>query len=119
MHAKKEKICPPYVSRHNLNQEKQVVISVISNGDKQRWQCLAVKELSALLKGITSKHHGDFYCLNRFHSFATKNNLQSDKRLCEKKKIIMSTKISKILELHQYQNPKKHHLLFMQILSLQ
>ena len=119
MHAKKEKICPPYVSRHNLNQEKQVVLSVIWNGDKQRWQYFAAKELSELLKGITSKHHGDFYCLNCFHSFATKNNLQSDKRVCEKKKIIiMSTKISKILELNQYQNPKKHHLLFMQILSL-
>ena len=32
----------------------------------------AVKELSALLRGITSKHHSDFYCLNCLHSFALK-----------------------------------------------
>ena len=36
-----------------------------------RWHYLAVKKLSALLRGITSKHHGDFYCLNCLHSFAT------------------------------------------------
>ena len=35
------------------------------------WHYLAVKKLSALLRGITSKHHGDFYCLNCLHSFAT------------------------------------------------
>ena len=27
----------------------------------------------ALLRGITSKTHYDFYCLNYLHSFATKN----------------------------------------------
>ena len=34
---------------------------------------LAVKNLSALLRGITSKHKGDFYCLNCSHSFRTEN----------------------------------------------
>ena len=29
------------------------------------------KKLSVLLKGITSKHHGDFCCLNCLHSFTT------------------------------------------------
>ena len=38
--------------------------------NKEKWHYLAVKQLSALLKGITSKHHGDFYCLNYLHSFA-------------------------------------------------
>ena len=27
------------------------------------------KTLSTLLRGITSKRHGDFYCLNCLHSF--------------------------------------------------
>ena len=40
-----------------------------SNGDKFHY--LAVKKLSALLRGITSKYHGDFYCLNCLYSFAT------------------------------------------------
>ena len=31
--------------------------------------------MSALLRGITSKHDGHFYCLERLHSFRTKNKL--------------------------------------------
>ena len=79
MYAKKEKICPAYVSKHNLNREKQVILLTISKGEK--WHYLAVKKLSVLLRGITSKHHGDFYCLNCFHSFQTGNKLQSHKRV--------------------------------------
>ena len=60
---KKKKIYPGYVSKYNSNREKQVVLLMISNGEKQ-WHYLAVKRLSALLGGTTSKHHGDFYCLN-------------------------------------------------------
>ena len=37
------------------------------------WHYLAVKKLSALLRGMTSKHHGDFYFPNCLHCFATKN----------------------------------------------
>ena len=37
-----------------------------------RWHCLAVKKLSVLLRGITSKHYSDFDCLNCLHSFRTK-----------------------------------------------
>ena len=32
---------------------------------------IAVKKLSASLRGITSKNNGDFYCLNYLHSFKT------------------------------------------------
>ena len=35
----------------------------------------AVKKLSALLREVTSKHVGDFYCLNCFHSYSTKIKL--------------------------------------------
>ena len=45
-----------------------------TKSEGREWHFLAVKKLSALLRGITSKHHGDFYCLNCFHSFAAKNN---------------------------------------------
>ena len=41
---------------------------------------LAVKKLSTLLRGITSKHRGNFYCLNCLHSFRTKN-----KKACKNK----------------------------------
>ena len=50
---------------------------MISNGEK--WHYLGVKKQSALSSGITSKHHDNFYCLNCFHFFATKNKLESHK----------------------------------------
>ena len=31
--------------------------------NEKGWHYLAVKKLSVLLRGITSKHHGGFYCL--------------------------------------------------------
>ena len=53
---------------------------MIPSGEKrkakseERWHYLGVKKLSALLRGITSKNDGDFYCLNCLHSFRTKKN---------------------------------------------
>ena len=44
--------------------------------DGKKWHYLAAKSLSALLRVITSKHVGDFYCLNCFHSYSTKNKLK-------------------------------------------
>ena len=38
---------------------------MISNGEN--WHYLVVKSLSRLLRGITSNHDGDYYCLNCFH----------------------------------------------------
>ena len=50
---------------------------MILNEEKEGSHYLAViKKLSALLTGITSKHDGDFYCLNCLHSFRTENNLR-------------------------------------------
>ena len=48
-----------YKSKHNLTREKQVILSMISNGEK--WHCLTVKNFSGLLRGITSNHNADFY----------------------------------------------------------
>ena len=47
----------------NSNREKQVILLMIPNR-KGRWHYLAVKKLSALLRVITLKNNGDFYCLN-------------------------------------------------------
>ena len=41
-------IYPAYVSKHNSNCEKQVIILIISNREG-RWYYLSVKELSTLL----------------------------------------------------------------------
>ena len=37
---------------------------------------LAVRKLFALLHGITSKHKGNFYCLNCLYSFRTENKVK-------------------------------------------
>ena len=51
--------------------------------DGEKWHYIAVKNLSGLLKGITSTHEKDFFCLNCFHSYRTKNKLESHKKICE------------------------------------
>ena len=71
LYVKNERMYPAYVSKHN---SKQVNLLMIPNGEK--WHYLAVKKLSALLRGITSKTNGgDFYCLNCFHPIRTKSKL--------------------------------------------
>ena len=78
-----------------------------------RWRRMALscsKKLTALLRGITSKHHGDFDCLNCLHSFATEKKLESRKKVCENKdfcNIIRPSKDAKILEFNQFKKSDK------------
>ena len=51
LYVKTEKIHLTYVSKHNWKSEKQVIYLMIPNG--KGWNYLAVKKLSALLRGIT------------------------------------------------------------------
>ena len=46
---------------------------MISNGEKGQWHYLAVKKLSALLRGMTFKHHRDISSLNCSYSFTAEN----------------------------------------------
>ena len=70
-----------YKSKNNLTQEKQIILLMISDG--QKWHYLIFKNLSRLLRGITSKHKEDFYCLNCFHSYRTENKLEAHEKICE------------------------------------
>ena len=76
-----KKIHVVYKSKHNLTREKQIILLMISNGKK--WQYLTVNNLSGLPRGITSNHAGDFYCLNCFCAYSTKNKLEAHKKICE------------------------------------
>ena len=76
-----KKIQLAYRSKNNLTCDKQVILLTITDGEK--WHYLTVKNLPGLLKGITSTHEKDFYCLNCFHSYRTKSNLESHKKICE------------------------------------
>ena len=51
------------------------ITQILNSFDDSKWRRIALsysKELSPLLRGITSKHHGNFYCMNCLYSFATK-----------------------------------------------
>ena len=75
------KIQVAYKSKNNLTCDKQVILLMITNGEK--WHYLTVKNLPGLLTGITSTHKEDFYCLNCFHYYRTRNKLESHKKICE------------------------------------
>ena len=51
--------------------------------DGKKWHYLVVKSLSAMLRRITLKHVGNFYCLYCFHSYSTKGKLKKHKDVCE------------------------------------
>ena len=107
LYAKKEKIYPACVSKHNSNLEKQIIILMIPK--EGGWHYLAVKKLLVLLRGIMSKHHSDFYCLNYLHSFATENKREPHKKFCENKDFcnVMPSEDTEILEFNQYQKSDK------------
>ena len=69
-----EKIRLAYKPKHNFKCENQVILLI--------WHNLTVKSLSALLRGITSNHKEDFYCLNCFHSYSTKEKLKKHEKVC-------------------------------------
>ena len=78
---------------------------------KQRRTALTCsKNLCTLLRGITSKHNGDFCCLNCLHLFRTKNKLESQKRGCESKYfcgVVMHSEDAEILKFSQYRKSNK------------
>ena len=67
----------PAITHSYSNCEKQTTLLMIPDEEKGGLHYLAVKILSALLHGKTSKHKDDFYYLNCLHSFRTENKLVS------------------------------------------
>ena len=65
---------PAYVEKHNSKRGKQTILLMIPKG--VGWHYIALKKLPALLRRITSKHIGDYYCLNSLHLFRTKYKLE-------------------------------------------
>ena len=51
--------------------------SFFNDSKKRR---MPLKQLSILVRGISSKHNGDFYCLNCLHLFRKENKLESHKK---------------------------------------
>ena len=114
--CEKEKIYPSYVLKHHPNCENQLIFLLIPNREKRKAKSkewchhLALKKASALLRGITSKKNGDFYCFNCLHPFRTKNKLESHKNVSENKyfcNVIIPSEDTKISEFNKYQKSDK------------
>ena len=95
---------------------------MIPNQEKEDWHYLAVKNLSALLHGVTSKHKGDFHSLNCLNSFRTENKLTSFEKVCKNKDfygMVMPSEINNMLELNQYmKSDKMPYIIYADIESL-
>ena len=87
-------ICHVYKSKHNHERKNQVVLLMITDGEKWHYTALKseqtedglirhTKSLSRLFRGITSNHKGDYYCLNCLHSFRSYNILKKHEKLYE------------------------------------
>ena len=63
-----------------FDHKKQVIL--LTTGDGKKYHYLAVTNLSALLQKISSNHKEDFYCLNCFNSYTTKNKLKEHEEIC-------------------------------------
>ena len=55
-----EEIRRAYISKYNHKRKNQVILLMITD-DGERWHYLAVRSLSALLRGISSSNNGDFF----------------------------------------------------------
>ena len=119
LYIKEKEMCSAYISKINLNCEKQIILLMIPNEEKERWHYHAVKNC---LAGITSKHHSDFYCINCLHSFRTENKLRSNEKLCKNKDffgIVMPSEKDNILEFNQYmKSDKTTNIIYTDIESL-
>ena len=76
---KTKEIRQAYISKHNKTRNIYVNLLMITNGTGN-WHYLAIKSISGLLRGVTSNHNGDYYCLNCFHSYTTEKNLENMKK---------------------------------------
>ena len=84
---------------------------MIPNEEKEGWYYVAVKKISALSHGITSKGKGHYYCLNCLHCFRTENKLKSRKKVWKNIDfcgIVMPLEKDNILSFNQYMKSDKH-----------
>ena len=75
-----KKVCVVYKSKHNNKRKNHVILLMI--GDVEKYNYLALTNLSALLQKISSKHKENFYCLKCFNSYTTKSKLKEHEEIC-------------------------------------
>ena len=85
-------------------------------GDGKKYHYLAVTNLSGLLQGNSSNHKGDFYCLNCFNSYTTKNKLKEHEEICNNHNIYrieMPDWVNKTIKHNLGEKSLKNHLYFI------
>ena len=98
LYLKRKKLYPAYVSKHNSDRQKQVIILMIPN--EEGWHYLAVKKLSTLLTGITLNITVIFIVSIAF----ILSQHKSHKKVCGNKdfcNVVMPPEDTKILEFNQ------------------
>ena len=73
--------------------------------EKKKVDIILEQKISAWLAKITSKHNGDFRCLNYLHSVRTENKRKSHEKVCKSKDfcgIVTPSKDDNILKFNQY-----------------
>ena len=76
--------------------------------DKKKLHYFFAKKLPALLKGITSKHYGDFSCLNCFYSFRTENALKKHESVSKDNDYCYVEMTDKDNNILKYNSREKH-----------
>ena len=71
-----------YISKYNHKRDNHVNLLMITDNNNN-WHYLAVKNISGLLREITSNHNEEFYCLNFLHSYTTEKKLKKHERTCK------------------------------------
>ena len=105
MCTKEKGIYPAYFSKINSNGQKQIILLIIPNKENEGWHYLEVRKLFELLRGITSRHNGDFYCLNYIPFFRTENKLKSQGKVYKSKDffgIVVPSEKEHMLKFNQY-----------------
>ena len=112
---KEKEILQPNISKHNSTHEKQIILLMIPNKEKEGWYYLA-KTVYII------KHHGDSYCLNCLYSFRTENKLKCHEKICKNKDfcgVVMLLEKDETLEFNQYmKSDKMSYIIYADIESL-
>ena len=74
-------IRPIYILKFNKTCEHHANLLMITDGT-DIWHYIAIKNIPALLRGVSSTHDGDYYCVNCFHSYRTESSLKKHEELC-------------------------------------
>ena len=81
-----------------------------------------ILHVKTCLRGITSKHDGDFYCLNCFHTYSTKDKSKKHKDVCEKHDyyyyLKMPKEVNKILKDKSGEKSMKRQFIYPDLQSL-